>query len=139
MTSRIVSMLAAVLLLAGPARAQRVVAEAGRFTLPFAVSWGATTLPPGEYTVRVLPRASTPTVLAIEGEGRQTIVLASQSAPCEATDGVLTLRREGESRTVVSLRLAGVSTTFLLTKPAPPQGGEQLAQAVESVPVGASR
>ena len=135
MTSRIASLLAAVLLLTVPVRAQNVGAEEGRFTLPFAASWGDTILPAGDYSVRLLPRSSTPAVFCIEGEGVQAIVMASQSSPSGSATGVLTLLRQGDSRTVVSLHLAGISTSFLPRQPDPVANGEQLAQTIETVSV----
>jgi len=91
----------------------------GTFTLPFEVSWGGTTLPAGDYTLRV-DSVSAPQFIRVDGEGKSAFILAGSHDPSAISNhSQLVLAQTAHGYAVRSLEVAeyGVSLDFVVPKP----------------------
>jgi hypothetical protein len=128
--------LAASLVLAGPARAQNISPRfVGKFTLTAPVHWGKSTLPPGNYTLRI-DSIGRPILATIRND-RSTFmirVMSLASSDDHNSPNALRLKVRHGSLVVQSLALADLDTV-LIYDPSPVQEKVEEAHADLTVSV----
>lgn len=98
----------AVLFASTAARAEKYK---GTFTLPFEVSWGAATLPPGDYSF-ALDTDKGPHTVTVRGPNEAAMVMPSGKEGAKSGSSALVLIRTGNRGIVRQLRLVEAGQAF---------------------------
>jgi hypothetical protein len=116
----------AVCVSATPASAQN--AFKGAFTLPSEVRWQGTNLPAGDYTF-TLKSTAVPAQLLLKGPNGSAFILTTTTDDRGAGDrSFLTVERQGVTRFVREVYLAGLNLHLCYQAPRIPKDEQQLAQ-----------
>lgn len=129
--------LAALVLLSVPGLVKAQDAYQGKFTLPFEAHWAGATLPAGDYTI-ALPKAVSPYLLYVRGEGKSVMVLTGAVRDhAVGSDSALTITDTGAGEAITNLRAAELGLTFSypVSKKLNAAQAERKSMAKVSVPV----
>jgi hypothetical protein len=136
----VIATLALTGLFAGTARAQEVMANNARFTLPWTVIWTNTVLSPGDYRLSVVKLADLRGVgyrVTVAGADiKKTFLVMKQQGPDVGTKSMLVTESRGDMRFIRELHLPFAN--LALTFPEPKTYRTLLAKSPEvlqSVPI----